>query len=122
MAHRDPHLAFGGDEILDRVREQVADDLREPVTVTVDGERVDGQIEQQAIAVRLQEEQLRLFAHQLDEVERCPDEREIAAAGQELDVEEVAGESGESASLGVDDLQVAALLLGAGSPARGAAR
>ena len=95
--------AVGG--VLDRVREDVADDLREPRSVAVDAKRLVGKLELELVALVVPERHLGLLAHEGAQVERLAAERETALLDQ-AGVEEVAHERCEPRRLGVDDLEV----------------
>ena len=92
--------------VLHRVREDVADDLREPGAVAVDPERPVGKLELELVALVVPEGDLRLLAHERAQVERLAPEREATLLDQAC-VEEVADERREARRLGVDDLEVA---------------
>jgi len=105
----DAHDAAGG-RVLDRVREEVSDYLRETVTVTVDHDRLVRQLERELMGVEMREEKTRLLVRQLDQVDGSAVEPHGAALEQ-LHVQEVARERRQPACLRIDDLQIATLLV-----------
>ena len=96
--------------VLDRVREQVPDHLREAVAVAVDHDGLVGQLEHELVRVEVREEEPRLLVRQLDQVDGRAVEPHRAAFEQ-LHVEEVACERRQPTRLRVDDLEIAALLV-----------
>src|SRR5207342_2414646 len=69
LAHEDQYYAALW-RVLDRMREQVSDHLGEAVAVAVDDQRVVRHVEHELVRLRVREEQSRLLARELDEVER----------------------------------------------------
>ena len=102
---RDRHGAAGG-RVLDRVGEQVGDDLPDAVAVADHRQRLVRRGELELVGRGLRREELDLVLEQLGELERL--EREREAPGLDLlHVEEVVDERRQPLRLAVDRLQVA---------------
>src|SRR5712691_5154598 len=91
--------------VLDRVREEVADDLGDPVAFSEDDQRLPREDRNELVHGALGRVQLYLAGEDFRQVERLERQREVPLLDA-LQVEEVVDQRGQTATLAVDDLEV----------------
>src|SRR5262249_39268571 len=96
--------------VLDRVREQVRNHLREPVRVAVHRQRRRRQRDVEQVLGALAREEVGLLADDGAHVDEVPRDRELPLL-EALHVEEVVDERSEAPGLCLDDPQILAALL-----------